>query len=66
MGEFLRTIFDAQEVYDSKEKNYSLHYEKFFIVGGTWITVMVGEQLAERSYNHIAFKVPESEFDKYL
>jgi catechol 2,3-dioxygenase-like lactoylglutathione lyase family enzyme len=65
MGEFLRTIFDAKEVYDSTMKNYSLSYEKFFIIGGTWIAVMEGEPLTERSYNHVAFKVSESEFDDY-
>ncbi len=66
MGEFLRTIFDAEEVYDSKEKNYSLSYEKFFIIGGTWIAVMEGEPLSERSYKHVAFKVSNSEFDEYV
>ena len=66
MGEFLRTIFDAEEVYDSKEKNYSLSYEKFFIIGGTWIAVMEGEPMSERSYNHVAFKVSDSEFDEYV
>ena len=66
MGEFLRRIFDAEEVYDSKEKNYSLSYEKFFIIGGAWIVVMEGEPLPERSYNHVAFKVSELEFDDYV
>jgi catechol 2,3-dioxygenase-like lactoylglutathione lyase family enzyme len=66
MGEFLRTIFDAEEIYDSADKNYSLSYEKFFIIGGTWIAVMEGKSLTERSYNHIAFKIPESEFDKHV
>lgn len=65
MAEFLRIIFDAEEVYDSKEKNYSLSYEKFFLIGGTWVVVMEGEPLPKRSYNHIAFKVPEPEFDEY-
>jgi catechol 2,3-dioxygenase-like lactoylglutathione lyase family enzyme len=27
---------------------------------------MEGEPTAERSYNHIAFKVPESDFDEYV
>ena len=66
MGHFLQTIFNAEEVYDSSKKNFSLSYEKFFIIGGTWIAVMEGEQLPERSYNHIAFKVPSSEFDEYV
>jgi len=47
MGHFLRTIFDAEEVYDSSKKNFSLSYEKFFIVGGTWIAVMEGDPLPE-------------------
>lgn len=57
---------DAEEVYDSKRKKYSLSYEKFFIIGGTWIAVMEGEPLTECSYNHVAFKVSESEFDDYV
>ena len=61
-----RSIFDAKEVYDSSEKNYSTAYEKFLIIGGTWIAVMEGEPLPEKSYNHIAFKVPETEFDTYV
>lgn len=63
---FLRTVFDAREVYDSRKKNFSMAYVKYFIVGGTWIAVMEGESLPERSYNHVAFKVPDSEFDKYV
>jgi len=66
MAQFLRTIFDAEEVYDSERNNFSISYEKFFIVGSTWIAVMEGEALAERSYNHVAFKVPDSEFDEYV
>ncbi|MGB6063853.1 MAG: FosX/FosE/FosI family fosfomycin resistance hydrolase [Desulfomonilaceae bacterium] len=63
---FLREIFDAEEVYDSAAKNFSLSREKFFIVAGTWIALMEGEPAAERTYNHVAFKVPDSEFDDYV
>ena len=66
MGHFLRTIFDAKEVYDSSKENFSLSYEKFFIVGGIWMAVMEGEPLPERSYNHVAFKVSASDFDEYV
>ena len=66
MGNFLRTIFDAKEVYDSSNENFSLSYEKFFIVGGIWMAVMEGEPLPERSYNHVAFKVSDSDFDGYV
>lgn len=64
--QLFRTIFEAEEVYDGAGKNYSISYEKFFIVGGTWVAVMAGEPLSERSYNHVAFKVPDAEFDDYL
>ncbi|MBW2563879.1 MAG: FosX/FosE/FosI family fosfomycin resistance hydrolase [Deltaproteobacteria bacterium] len=65
-ADFFRAIFNAKEVYDSSEKNFSASYEKFFIIGGTWITAMEGKPISERSYNHIAFKVPEAEFDEYV
>lgn len=65
-AQLFRTIFDAEEVYDGARKNYSISYEKFFVVGGIWVAVMAGETLSERSYNHVAFKVPDAEFDDYL
>lgn len=65
-GHFLQTIFDAKEVYDSSQKNFSLSYEKFFVVGGVWMAVMEGSPISERSYNHIAFRIPDSEFDEYV
>lgn len=63
---FFRTIFDAEEVYDGAGKNYSISYEKFFVVGGIWVAVMAGEPQSERSYNHVAFKVSDADFDVYL
>ncbi len=63
--DLFRSIFNAEEVYDSSKKNFSTSYEKFFIIAGNWFAVMEGEPLSERSYNHIAFKVPENEFDDY-
>jgi len=66
MAHLLSTIFDAEEVYDSGEKNFPISYEKFFIIGGTWIAIMEGEPLSERFYNHVAFKVSDSEFDEYV
>ncbi len=66
MAHFLSTIFEAEEVYDSAGKTFSISYEKFFIIGGTWIAIMEGEPLSERSYNRVAFKVSDSEFDEYV
>ena len=55
----------AEEVYDSKAKNYSISREKYFVLGGIWIAAMEGEPLPERSYRHIAFKVDENDLKKY-
>jgi catechol 2,3-dioxygenase-like lactoylglutathione lyase family enzyme len=55
----------ACEVYDSAGHNYSLSREKFFILGGIWIAAMEGEPPAERSYQHVAFSVQESDLPGY-
>lgn len=61
---FLREGLGAQEVYDSRLKNYSLSREKFFMLGGAWLVAMHGEPDA-RSYRHVAFKVDEAELPGY-
>ncbi len=65
MTRFLCEGLGAREVYDSSAKNYSLSREKFFVLGGVWIAAMEGEPLAERSYQHVAFSVTESELPHY-
>ncbi len=69
MAQFLCEGLGAKEVYDSKDKNFSLSREKFFILGNIWLAVMEGNPPAERTYRHLAFKVtPEalSYFEKRL
>ena len=34
-------------------------------MGDVWITLMEGHPLPARTYNHVAFKVSEEEFDAY-
>jgi len=65
-AQFFKTIFDAKEVYSSGPKTFSLSQEKFFLIGSLWLCIMQGEPLAERTYNHTAFKIQESDFDEYL
>jgi len=36
---FFREIFDANEVYSSGNKTYSLSAERFFQIGDTWIAI---------------------------
>lgn len=58
-------IFEAREVYSSGDEIFSLSKEKFFLINGLWICIMEGKSLAERTYNHIAFKIPDSCFDEF-
>lgn len=62
---FFKAIFDAEEIYSCGDRVFSLSREKFFLIGGQWIAVMGGASLAERTYNHAAFKIREEEFDLY-
>lgn len=62
---FFRSVFAAEEIYSSGAKPCSLSREKFFLLGGQWIAVMEGDSLSERTYDHVAFKIPEEEFDVY-
>jgi len=64
-AEFLKAVFDAREVYSSGQKAFSKSPEKFFLIGGVWIALMHGASLSGRTYNHVAFKIGEDEFEKY-
>lgn len=63
MAEILVEILGAREVYSSGEEVFSLSREKFFVAGGLWIAVMEGPSLPDRSYNHVAFKITETDFE---
>lgn len=63
---FLKTVFDAEEIYSSGERTFSLSKEKFFLVGGIWLCIMEGDAQKERTYNHVAFQVAEDDFDLYV
>ena len=66
MGEILRTVIGACEVYSSGERTFSVSREKFFVAGDLWIAVMEGESLPARSYNHVAFKLADEEIEPSL
>jgi catechol 2,3-dioxygenase-like lactoylglutathione lyase family enzyme len=63
---FFEKIFDAKEVEASGDKTFSLAREKFFLIADTWICIMEGQPLGESSYNHVAFKVNECDFDNFV
>jgi catechol 2,3-dioxygenase-like lactoylglutathione lyase family enzyme len=64
-GHLLSSALGAEEVYASGDKTFSLSKERFFLLGGIWIAIMEGDPQSERTYNHIAFKIPESDFKYY-
>lgn len=66
MEALLTTVLDAQKVYDSGNETFSLSKERFFVVSGLWIATMEGEPLPSRTYNHIAFKIEEVDYDDRL
>ncbi|EAE2979701.1 FosX/FosE/FosI family fosfomycin resistance thiol transferase [Listeria monocytogenes] len=62
---FLQNIFNAEEIYSSGDKTFSLSKEKFFLIAGLWICIMEGDSLQELTYNHIAFQIQSEEVDEY-
>jgi len=63
---FLQGIFDARKIYDSGDDTFSVSRERFFMIADVWVAVMEGDPLPCRTYNHIAFKISENEYDAYL
>ncbi|MEW9095457.1 MAG: FosX/FosE/FosI family fosfomycin resistance hydrolase [Clostridiaceae bacterium] len=64
--ELFKELFNAKEVYYSGEKKHSLFKERFFIIGNQWIAVMEDENILNRTYHHLAFKILDSHIDSYL
>ena len=62
MTDLLTTIFNAEEVYASGNKTFSISSEKFFLIGQIWIVIMQGNPLLDRTYNHVAFKIAEQDW----
>ena len=65
MTKFLVSIFDAEEIYSSGEQTFSISKEKFFLINGLWIAIMQGDSLPEKTYNHLAFKITEKDYELY-
>ncbi|MGV2977845.1 FosX/FosE/FosI family fosfomycin resistance hydrolase [Roseibium alexandrii] len=66
MTRILTEVLKAEEVYGSGQETFSLSEEKFFLVGDVWIAIMKGAPLSERTYNHVAFKIEEQDFEARL
>ncbi len=70
MEAILSTVFSARRVYDSGHATFSLSRERFFLIGEgenpVWVATMKGEPLPSRSYNHVAFKIDDADYDACL
>lgn len=59
-------VLDARKIYDSGSGTRSISRERFYLVGDIWIATMEGEALPTRTYNHVAFKIPDRDYEMYL
>jgi catechol 2,3-dioxygenase-like lactoylglutathione lyase family enzyme len=66
MERVLTEVLGAQKVYDSGSTTFSLSKERFFTVGDVWVAVMEGEPLPSRTYNHVAFKIDDADYETCL
>lgn len=66
MESILVGALGATRLYDSGADTFSLGRERFYDLAGLWIAVMEGESLPSRTYNHIAFKIRENDFESCL
>jgi len=55
---FFEKIFGAKIVFSSSTAIY-------LTINDLWIALNQGKSLSEQTYNHIAFKIQESDFDDY-
>lgn len=70
MEEIVTKVLKGRKVYDSGRQTFSIAPERFFLIGegeaAVWFVTMEGEVSLDRSYNHIAFKIDETELDERL
>ena len=76
MEVLLTTVLDARKMYDSGDRTFSVSRERFFLVGDgagdpdapapIWIATMEGTPLPSPTYNHVAFKIEEIDYERCL
>ena len=70
MEEILVSVLGARKVYDSGDNTFSVSRERFFLAGEepapVWLAIMEGESLPTRTYNHVAFKISETDYPACL
>ena len=66
MQDILETVFDARCIYRSDAEQFSLSEERFYHIGDVWIATMKGDPLPSHTYNHVAFKMDEDDYNTRL
>ena len=76
MEVLLTTVLDARKMYDSGDRTFSVSRERFFLVGDgagdpdapapIWIATMEGTPVPSSTYNHVAFKIEEIDYERSL
>lgn len=70
MEEILVSVLGARKVYDSGDNMFSVSRERFFLAGEepatVWLAIMEGGSLPTRTYNHVAFKISETDYPARL
>jgi fosfomycin resistance protein FosX len=66
MEAVLTGVLGAQKIYDSGDTTFSLSRERFFDVAGLWIAIMEGDALPTQTYNHVAFRIADADYDACL
>lgn len=66
MERLLTSVFCARRIYESGDAAFSLSKERFFLICEIWVVIMEGDPLPSRTYNHVAFKIAETDYELCL
>jgi catechol 2,3-dioxygenase-like lactoylglutathione lyase family enzyme len=64
-GRMFETVLDGKEVYRSGARQFSIAPERFYEIGGLWIAIMQHQIHETRTYDHVAFKIADGDYDLY-
>jgi fosfomycin resistance protein FosX len=64
-GRMFETVLDGKEVYRSGARQFSIAPERFYEIGGLWIAIMQHKIHETRTYDHVAFKIADGNYDLY-
>jgi catechol 2,3-dioxygenase-like lactoylglutathione lyase family enzyme len=63
---FFKNIFDAEEVYSSSDKMFSIAKEKIFLIAGQWIAIMERESSYLYDFDNHLFELHTGTLEERL